>query len=347
MGNNKNRKKKRNYKYIKYKIYVFAMFFLIACVIGIIGRVIPGSSGDVHQTEFPIFNMESMANGSYFHDVSLWFCDTFPFSHLVFKRANDGDSRLLYENALHNKILFGRKLFKQHGLQMILNPSADDHLETLHLIIDEKKSLDPTKPMLALTFDDGPNKYTDRLLDILIENDSKATFYLVGSRLHYFPEIIQRMGQLNMEFGNHTYDHKYLSSLEGEDEYWQLEDVDAELREMTGKETVSIRPPGGNMVDVPSEYIDKPLILWSIDTLDWKTRDAQAVEDHILAYAYDGAIILMHDLYESTVDAMEVVIPALKAQGYELVTVSELAKIKGYTLEAGKVYKEFPLIESR
>jgi peptidoglycan/xylan/chitin deacetylase (PgdA/CDA1 family) len=100
------------------------------------------------------------------------------------------------------------------------------------------------------------------------------------------------------------------------------------------------------MDDVPSEYIDKPLLLWSVDTMDWDSRNAEAVAENIRTHVYDGAVILMHDLYESTVDAMAIIIPELKALGYELVTISELSEVKGYTLEAGKAYTDFTLIES-
>ena len=343
----KKRKKKKNYKYIKYKIYAFSVMLGLITFISVFGRLFPSANENKENAKFPSFDFVTFANGEYFRGISEWFCDTFPMSHKFSQTGRKETKNVSQDNNLETgKVLFGEKTFKQHGLQMIRIPDKDRRAETLMAAMEQELVTDPKTPMVALTFDDGPSKYTDRLLDILVENDAKATFYIVGSRIQYFPDTVKRMAELDMEYGNHTYEHKYLSSLEGEDEYWQLEKVDAELRELSGKETKSIRPPGGRMDDVPSEYIDKPLLLWSVDTMDWDSRNAEAVAEHIRTHVYDGAVILMHDLYESTVDAMAIIIPELKALGYELVTISELAEVKGYTLEAGKAYTDFTLIES-
>ena len=211
------------------------------------------------------------------------------------------------------------------------------------LEMEKAEIFTPETKMIALTFDDGPSEYTNRLLDILSINGAKATFYLVGSRIDYFPDTIKKMDQLKMEFGNHTFNHKYLTNINAQEEYIQLNSVDEKLMNLVEKETKSIRPPGGKMDDKPSVYINKPLILWSVDPMDWSSKNKELIAEHILEHAKDGDIILLHDLYETTVDAMEIVIPELKRQGYELVTVSKIAETKGYRLEAKAVYSKFPM----
>lgn len=206
---------------------------------------------------------------------------------------------------------------------------------------EQKQVIDPDKPMLAITFDDGPGKYTNRLLKILEKYDAKATFFLVGNNISKYPDAVKKMDALGCEYGNHTMAHADLTKLKKKDIKKQIDRTDAELKKIVGKKTTLIRPPYGAVNQTLRETAQKPLILWSMDTLDWKKKDAKKVRNYIMKYVEDGEIILVHDIHKTTVDAMEKVIPELIKKGYQLVTVSELAGARGTDLQAGTKYFSF------
>ena len=195
------------------------------------------------------------------------------------------------------------------------------------------------KKTVAFTFDDGPSSFTNRLLDCLEENNVKATFFLVGYEISSFPDEVKRMEELGMEIGNHTAEHKDLTKLSASDIQTQIETVNAQLTELVGHGASVLRPPYGSVNDTVKENASLPMILWSIDTLDWESKDAEKIADVVLSEIEDGSIILMHDIYSTTVDAVEILVPKLLEQGYELVTVHELAQNFDITLENGTTYR--------
>lgn len=206
-------------------------------------------------------------------------------------------------------------------------------------------AVDPSKPMIALTFDDGPSNVTPRILDALEANGARATFYMVGNRINSYPDTVRRMDALGCEFGNHTWAHTYLTRLSAQGVHDTLNQTSQVLQNLVGKRTTTVRPPGGyingNVKQALASY-GTPAIMWSIDTLDWKTRNAQSTINTVLNQVKDGDVILMHDLYSATADAAAVLIPELKNRGYQLVTVSELAAYRG-GMQAGTVYYSFRL----
>lgn len=344
----KRRNKKnidKTYKYVKYKIYAFALFLAMMSIVSVLNVFRPAYYKTGEKVKFPSFTIEKILNGEYFHAVQTWYEIRFPFqNNLSYEKIEtNGTGFLEKERMPKGKILFGENTYELNGLQMIIMPNMNIRKEKMLLEMEKAEIFTPETKMIALTFDDGPSEYTNRLLDILSINGAKATFYLVGSRIDYFPDTIKKMDQLKMEFGNHTFNHKYLTNINAQEEYIQLNSVDEKLMNLVEKETKSIRPPGGKMDDKLSVYINKPLILWSVDPMDWSSKNKELIAEHILEHAKDGDIILLHDLYETTVDAMEIVIPELKRQGYELVTVSKIAETKGYRLEAKAVYSKFPM----
>ena len=180
---------------------------------------------------------------------------------------------------------------------------------------------------IALTFDDGPGKYTERLLDILKKHNSKATFFVVGNRASYQKDKLKRMVDEGHEVGNHTYSHISLKELEVQEIINQIVTTKNLIQEATGVESNLVRAPYGDLsptIRATGGEQNVAFIHWSLDSFDWKTRDAQAVYDEIISRVKDGDIILLHDIHESTIDAMELVIPELINSGYKLVTVSEL-----------------------
>lgn len=205
----------------------------------------------------------------------------------------------------------------------------------------QTSKIDPDKPMLALTFDDGPSSNTDRLLNAFATHGGKGTFYVVGNMVDSRPETLKRMATEGHEIAGHSWNHRQLTKLDNEELTAQFMNTRAKIYDITGIDPVTMRPPYGaynDTVKAKAKELGISMIYWSVDTLDWKYKNADTVYNAVMNGAKDGAIILCHDLHKTTVDAMERAIPDLIAQGYQLVTVSELLTYNGETLEPGKVY---------
>ncbi len=210
------------------------------------------------------------------------------------------------------------------------------HVETLY------KRNTYGKKLVALTFDDGPfPATTNRLLDILREKEVRATFFELGTMASRYPDVTKRVYEEKHELASHTMSHRQLNKIsagEVETEAGQARDV---IESITGREPSLVRPPYGAINGMVAGHIGAPMILWTVDTEDWKSKDAGSVLERARSAAFDGAIILMHDIYESTVDGAAMVIDALREDGYEFVTVSELAKLRGVELTSGEAYGSF------
>lgn len=201
---------------------------------------------------------------------------------------------------------------------------------------------------IAITFDDGPtgneDGRTERLLDGLKERGAHATFFLCGYRVKDFNSMMNRYLAEGHEVGNHTMDHKNLTTEVCDGGLQQVGSNNDLIQSYTGQKPTVMRPTGGACdaeVQAAMKQLGMPIIQWNLDTLDWKYRDASAVKARIVEGAQDGSIVLEHDLYETTVEGVLAAIDELQPQGYAFVTVSELAKIKGVTLEPGVVYTDF------
>ena len=190
---------------------------------------------------------------------------------------------------------------------------------------------------VALTFDDGPGRYTDELLDILDENDAKATFYLLGSKLDSYTEEVERMVDEDHEVGNHTWDHADLADLSAGEIKEDLDRTDKAIKDVTGQMPTTMRPPYGSLSDTARETIDKPMLLWDVDTLDWQHRDPETTVDIAAEETDEGSVLLFHDIHETTVDAIPDVLDTLSVDGYEFVTVDEMM---GSEVESGSAYSD-------
>ena len=238
---------------------------------------------------------------------------------------------------------------------------ASDHIDGINLSVRTKgkpepgkkmdlsdvdvSGIDPSKPMVALTFDDGPNaEATNRILDSLQAVGGKATFFVVGTRLTGKNlEALKRAASSGMEIGNHTYAHAYLTKQTKEERLQAMKSVNDIVYENTGQRVRNFRPPGGLYNDEilgEIESFDMAVALWAIDTLDWKHQNPEKTTVSILDNIKDGDIVLMHDLFVPTATAAEKVIPELHKRGFQLVTMAQLAKRRG-GLETGKVYNSF------
>lgn len=200
--------------------------------------------------------------------------------------------------------------------------------------------IDPSKPMVALTFDDGPSQYTDEILDTLEKYQSRATFFELGNRVNQKKATLKRIKKMGCEIGNHSYSHPVLGNASSSTINSQISSTDKNIKAITGEMPTLFRPPYGSVGTNLKKYAGKPMILWSVDTLDWKSRDANKVYQHVMSHVKDGDIILMHDLYSSTEKAVERIVPELKKRGYQMVTVSELAQYRKVKLTAGERYSQ-------
>lgn len=206
----------------------------------------------------------------------------------------------------------------------------------------EVPAVTPGSRVIALTFDDGPSAATTpRLLDILQGRGVKATFFVLGNLAERNPGIIQREAAEGHEVASHTPYHNQLTNLTYAQVRAEAVEMDRIFTEILGTVPPFTRPPYGAHNEVVRDALHQPLITWSIDPRDWADRNAAVVCNRVISAAFDGAIILVHDIHATTVDAVPCIIDNLRAQGYEFLTVSELAAAKNVPLVNGGVYGRF------
>lgn len=194
--------------------------------------------------------------------------------------------------------------------------------------------------LIALTFDDGPRRSTTAaLLDGLAERGVRATFFLIGSQVPDNADLVLRMAQEGHQIGVHTYDHVSLTGLNQADFSAQVGRTRELLTSITGQTGFILRPPYGMVDDGVRAMAGSPIILWSIDPEDWRDKDTAREVAHILSEAKDGSIILLHDIYPTSVEAALQVVDALHAQGYLFCTVDELFALRHIPLESGESYR--------
>lgn len=202
-----------------------------------------------------------------------------------------------------------------------------------------KRIIDPDKPMVAFTYDDGPSvdNSTDRILNVMEEYGAVCTFFELGERVDEEgdrgAQLLQRELKLGCEIGTHSYSHPNLYELSAEGIQNEAQkSIDAIVR-ATGQPPTIMRPPYGNGNDEIAQIFGLPAINWDVDTLDWSSRNADAVVEEVHKIGnLDGCIVLMHSIYGSSAEATERLVPELIDQGYQFVTVSELLQYKyGYT----------------
>ena len=200
---------------------------------------------------------------------------------------------------------------------------------------------DADTPVVALTFDDVPfTKVTNRIMDVLLEYEAGATFFVVGSRLEMYSDTLKRLYENGFEVASHTWSHKNLNKLTEKQITKEITRTLDGLKKYIPVENVLLRPPYGSADETVRGLAKTALINWSLDSEDWKSRDAEKIIEHVLDTVQDGDIILMHDLYECTAEAVEYLVPELIERGYRPVSVSELFRIKDIPLEEGILYRK-------
>ena len=200
-----------------------------------------------------------------------------------------------------------------------------------------------TRPCVALTFDDGPRRdTTTALLDGLSQRGVPATFFLVGVFVEGNEDIVLRMDREGHQVGIHSQNHRVLTELSGAALYWEVDELREKLTALLGPREFMVRPPYGMTNQAVCRGADGPIILWSVDPEDWSDEDSARQVEHIVSRVQDGDIILLHDIYPSSVDTALQVVDELLARGFCFTTVEELFALRGIQPEKGVIYRSLP-----
>lgn len=189
------------------------------------------------------------------------------------------------------------------------------------------KVIDPNQKVIAITFDDGPSKYTNKIIEYLNEEDACATFFILGNKVEIYQNTLKKAIEYGNELGNHSYNHKWLTKLETKDLLLQINQTQTTIQELLNYKPTIFRPTYGSLNNEIRNNINLDIILWNVDTMDWKYKSVDKIVTRATKNIKDGDIILMHDTYERTYKALMKIIPILKEQGFEFVTISELKEI--------------------
>ena len=237
----------------------------------------------------------------------------------------------------------------EDGIYFYFNDNLFDKIYKVYIYLpsnNESEVFNKTyDKIVAFTFDDGHSKYTMEIVNTLVLNNSKATFFELGNRMKYNQEIVKNVLNNGMEIGSHTYAHKNLNKLTIEEIDEEINSTNIIFNEITGENIKLLRPPYGNINELVKSRVNTPIITWNIDTNDWLYKDSEHVYNHIIENIESGDIILMHDVYSETVEAIKKVVPYLIEKGYKITTVSELAKYNNIELKEKEVYRSLKVIE--
>lgn len=207
----------------------------------------------------------------------------------------------------------------------IINNDKEKDIEP---VIKNDKIIDPKLPVVALTFDDGPSRYTKDIIDTLKSNNVNATFFVLGNKIEIYKDIISESIKNGNEIGNHSYNHKWLSKLSTNELLDQINKTQDILKETVNYTPTCFRPTYGSVNNRIRKSINLSITLWTIDTKDWKINSVDRIVERAIKDIEDGDIILMHDIFQRSSEALKKIIPKLKEQGYQFVTISELEEVK-------------------
>ena len=194
------------------------------------------------------------------------------------------------------------------------------------MVVD--KVIDPTKKVIALTFDDGPSIYTIDIINTLKENDVCATFFILGNKVNDYVDTLNLSIKYGNEIGNHSYNHKWLSRLTSTNFIKQIETTQDIIKDKLNYTPTILRPTYGSVNNRMRKNTNLKIVLWNVDTKDWKIKNINRIIEKATTNIRDGDIILMHDVYQRTSKALPKIITILKEQGFQFVTISELEEIK-------------------
>ncbi len=254
--------------------------------------------------------------------------------------------------------LLGNCWIKYEGENIYINESGEVNIEPLRegmhvyefdengVVVSKEIKPDPDLPMIAITVDDGPNDQTKKLVKAMEEYGVHFTFFMLGNRINEnTQDILKDVLRLGGEIGNHSFDHPSFVTLTDEEIASQLKKTEDRIFKYTETNSTIMRLPYGAVNDKVAEQVNMPIIAWNVDTEDWKTKSKEKTLEALTTNIKDGDILLGHDIYEWTVDAIIEAIPILLDQGFQLVTVSEMAEARGIELKGGVVYNKLRQVE--
>lgn len=214
---------------------------------------------------------------------------------------------------------------------------ADAVIDT-NIIIDvdinlnkkEKVKIPKGSKYVALTFDDGPGYgSTKKILDVLSKYNAKGTWFVLGSKVDANPDMLKKIDAAGHEVANHSYSHPNLVQLDLTSALQNINSASSSIKNVIGKSPSFLRPPYGSYNDTIASNTNMKIALWSVDSLDWKFRNGQSTYQHVMNTLTANPVILFHDIYDTSADAVELLVPKLAAEGYTFVTYSEMIAING------------------
>lgn len=221
--------------------------------------------------------------------------------------------------------LYTLLLIQTWGITIPAKENAKETSETEHIVTENDQEKKREKPKIAITFDDGPHPdFTPKLLDGLKERNVKASFFVIGNLAQANPDLIRRQKAEGHLIGNHTYNHVDITKMSDEKARQEIRKTNEVLQNITGEEVNFVRPPFGIWQKKLEKELEVLPVLWSVDPLDWTTENADEIVNKVVTKAKENDIILMHDCYQSSVDAALRIIDILMKEGYEFVTVDEM-----------------------
>lgn len=292
-----------------------------------------------------IINDNIEINYPYFNDNKI---DNFINEYLDRYRDKSGIIDYDYDNN-DNKyyVVFYKYFFDSNIYSYDLNSFMIDldsstismvYTEVFNYDIITNKKINSSDKLIALTFDDGPNYNTGKVLDVLAKYNVKATFFVLGSKAKDNKKILKREYDSGMEIGNHTFNHLLLTKYKENVIKDEIDKTSSVIFEVTGRYPKLLRPSYGVYNNIVKKIGNMPIIIWDIDTLDWKYHNSKRIASRVINKVKDGDIILMHDIYSATANSLNIIIPELQNRGYTFVTIPELFYYKEITLEKGMVY---------
>lgn len=192
--------------------------------------------------------------------------------------------------------------------------------------------VDPNKKMIAFTLDDGPHKTnTLKVVEMFEKYNGRATFFELGKNITLYPDVVKTVYEHGFEIASHSWDHPDLRKFDAEGLNKQIVDTQNAIYKITGAEPTLIRPPYGAFNDNVKSVVKNngmEIALWSVDTLDWKLKDANKIKETIINNSYDGAVVLLHDIHNFSVEGLEMALGELYNRGYQFVTLDTLKQYK-------------------
>lgn len=212
--------------------------------------------------------------------------------------------------------------------------------KTLNYRVKRDLSKIKDKKLIALTFDDGPaGKKTEKLLDGLEKHDAKVTFFLIGNKIDGQEELVKKIYNSGHTIGSHTFNHKNLFTVKKDEEILEeIELTNEKIKNIINEDVKFLRPPYGNYNHKILDLVDMSFILWNIDTQDWKVKNAKRISNYIVNNVSDGDIVLLHDIYKSSINGVLKAIEILEEDGYAFVSLEEMEEIRGEDFLSHKAY---------